>query len=293
MGDSQTFVNTEPGRQHTLAASFSVEGYGVHTNRHCRVTVAPAPAGTGVVFEVADRNGVVHTVPAALDSASGRPHRRQTILGDPAGVHVATPEHLLSALRAMNVDNAFVRLSEPELPLLDGGSREFADRIAEVGVLAQDAQRQAVVITRPVSFVSGDDIARFTAHPFEGLRVTCFVDFGDAVVGRMGASFEITPAVYRDEIAPARTIAFEREIEALRRSGLGLGGSLDSVVVIGERGYLNDRLHFADEVARHKILDLIGDLALLGRPIQGHIIAERTGHADNVRFAQYLKEMFE
>lgn len=277
--------------QRSLAASISLEGIGVHSGLTCAVTIDPADADTGIVFEI---NGT--RIPATLQSALGHQHHRQTILGDPRGSHVATPEHVLSALRGMGIDNARIRVTAPELPLLDGGAAQFADAIAATGFVDQDRPRRILNVSRPVAFKPGAGAARFSAHPFDGLTLTYFVDYsdrGDNVVGRIGASIVVTPEAYQREIAPARTFAFESEIERLRRAGMGLGGSLDTVVVIGASGYLNDRLNFPDEIVRHKILDLIGDLSLAGCALRGHIMAECTGHGDNVQFAQFLKEQFE
>jgi UDP-3-O-[3-hydroxymyristoyl] N-acetylglucosamine deacetylase len=202
------------------------------------------------------------------------------------GVSIDTVEHLLSALNALGVDDVLVEVSGPEVPILDGSAAPFVILIHEAGLRPLATPRLYLKVLKPVEVVRGAKWARLL--PSDSLRVSYTIGFDHPLVRHQAASFRVTPETFADEIAPARTFGFLREVETLRRSGLALGGSLDNAVVIGETGVLNNKLRFEDEFVRHKILDAIGDLALVGHPVVGHLEASKAGHALHAALALKL-----
>lgn len=268
----------------TLAAERSIEGIGLHTGKRVRLSLKPAAPGTGVVFVRSDAAGA--TVPASLDHRG--PSFYATVL-ERDGVAVGTVEHLLAALYALGVDDAVVELDGPEVPILDGSSRPFVDLVLEAGRKQHAVPRRYMTVVRPVVVSEGSK--RIAAYPCREYRVTYAIEFDHPSLGYQ----ELTASLWRErefveKLAPARTFAFERDVEALRRAGLALGGSLDNAVVVGEQGILNPDLRFRDEFVRHKMLDLTGDLALLGHPLRAHVVAFRAGHELHGRFARRLKD---
>jgi len=273
-------------RRQTLANRLVFEGRGIHTNAESRLEIAPADdgirlemAGTGWDPLPAD---VAHAAPAECE--------RRTVLRGPAGQVFQQMEHVMAALAACGVTDARLVQTGPEPPFLDGGSREYAEGLLRVGRTKLEGKVKPLEVTEPVHFA--DDGAELVATPHEGLRLSCFVEFPGTIVGCMGASLEVTPEGFLAEAAPARTFALERDIEALRQAGLARGGNLHNAVVFNDERYLNEALNFPDEVARHKIIDLLGDLALIGRPLRGHFWAWRAGHRSHVLFARKLAETF-
>lgn len=277
--------------QHTLKAEIAFSGLGVHCGKECKIRILPAEVNHGIWFH--SENSSLEKAgkfKVCLECALSHQHYRQTILGDKDDFLVATPEHLLSALFAMGVDNADIKINGEELPLLDGGSRDFCEEIERVGLCEQSQNRQVLEIGEIATYNVGN--SQFTCHPSDNFIMTYFVDFGESVVGKQCGTFVINAENYVREIAPARTLCFLKDLPEIRLKGLGQGGSLETVIVVDEQKYLNEHLYFPDEVVRHKILDLVGDLSLLGVEIRGHILAEKTGHRENVLFAQYLREKF-
>jgi len=244
----------------------------------------PAAAGTGVVFVRTDAGGMV--IPATLDHAG--PSFYATVLRKD-GVTVSTVEHLMAALYALQVDDIRVELDGPEVPILDGSSLPFVRVLLEAGRVEQPMARQYLTIVRPVAL--SEDDKSIAVYPNTEYRVTYAIDFEHPMLGYQELTATLWGgSAFAEKLAPARTFTFEKEVQALRRSGLALGGSLDNAVVVGEEGLLNPDLRFPDEFVRHKMLDLTGDLSLLGHPLRGHVVAYRAGHDLHGRLARRIWE---
>jgi UDP-3-O-[3-hydroxymyristoyl] N-acetylglucosamine deacetylase len=264
----------------TLRAAVGCTGIGLHSGKPVRLELKPAPAEHGIRFV---RKDVGVEIPASL-AALARLEYATTLSQD--GVSIGTVEHLLSALYALGVDDVRVEVDGPEVPVLDGSAAPFVILIHEAGLKPLPVPRRTLRVLKPVEVVHGGKAARLL--PADHFRVSYTIGFDHPLLRHQAASFRITPAAYAEAIAPARTFGFLREVETLRQSGLALGGSLDNAVVIGETGVLNTKLRFEDEFVRHKILDAIGDLALLGHPLQAHLQATKAGHALHAALAQKL-----
>ena len=272
-------------KQHTLKSSLSFSGIGLHTGKPVQMRLSPAPVGFGICF---NRTDLGASLPACLEHVGQT--RRSTSL-ESRGVKVITPEHLLSALYGLGVDNALVDLDAPEVPILDGSAKPYADAILKTGLVEQDAERDSLVVDKPFRYEDRRSDSYVSIEPFDG---TCFdvtIDFNSRVVGVQRACFDLS-ADYAREIAPCRTFCFLQEIDLLLKFGLIKGGSLDNALVIDEpKGYVGDKkLYFDNELARHKLLDLMGDFSLLGRPFRGKVTAYKPGHKVNT---QALKKFLE
>src|SRR5262249_45513758 len=191
-------------------------------------------------------------------------------------IMVATVEHLLSSLHGLSIDNARIEIDGPEVPILDGSSAPFVQAIRDAGVRSLGRARRFLTLTRPVHVKAGEK--EILALPDNLFQATYAIDFPQTVIGAQSVSLEVNEETYDGEIAPARTFCLMRDVEAMRRSGLALGGSLDNALVVGDDGVMNGSLRFPDEFVRHKVLDLVGDLALLGAPIRAHVLAFKGGH---------------
>lgn len=269
-------------QQTTLARAAAYTGIGLHSGREVHMELRPTAAGTGIVFVRTDLDGEprVHATADHVTSTL----RATTIEED--GVKFFTIEHLMSTLHALRIDNCEVRLDSEEPPVADGASLAFFELIEQAGIAKLDAPREEIVIDR-VYRIDDDKNERFVlALPYDGFRVSFTSVNPHKLIGIQYENFEITPETYRKEIAPARTIAYEKEIAQLRAMGLGLGGSIENVIVYNDEGWLNP-LHFEDELVRHKIVDVIGDLRLAGI-IRGHVIAAASGHALNTALAKQI-----
>jgi len=257
--------------QRTLKRESGCVGIGLHSGRKVRLTLKPAPADTGIVFRRVDRSH--WEIPATSEHIARLNHA--TCLSR-EGVRIETVEHLLAALATLGVDNAIVELDAPEVPIMDGSAAPFIYLIHEAGIRHLARQRSYLKLTRPVAVES--DGSRVAAYPSDSLRVSYTINFDHPLLRHQQRSLEIDETSFVEEIAPARTFGFLKDVEQLRQAGLALGGSLDNAVVLGEAGVLNNPLRFPDEFVRHKILDILGDLSLLGRPLLAHIVAVRAGH---------------
>jgi len=265
----------------TLTRPVGCTGIGLHSGKLVRLELKPAPAGHGVRFRRTDVGGV--EIPASLEHLASLDHAT-TLSRD--GISVGTIEHLLSALSALGVDDVLVEVDGPEVPVLDGSAAPFVILIHEAGIKPLAAPRRFLKIVQPVEIVRGGRSIRIS--PADHFRVSYTIGFDHPLLRHQSASFRITRDAFEESIAAARTFGFLRDVEAMRRSGLALGGSLENAVVIGETGVLNNKLRFEDEFVRHKILDVIGDLALLGHPVIGHLEACKAGHALHTALAQKL-----
>lgn len=269
-------------KQRTLKTEISYTGIGLHSGREVHATLKPAPEDTGIVFVRTDLPGAPQIHAKAENVTSTL--RATTVEED--GHKVFTIEHLMSAFHAHRIDNAYVELDSEEPPVADGASLVFFELMAKAGIAEQAKDRKEIVIDK-VYRIDDEKTGRFVmVLPYDGFRVSFTSLNPHKLIGVQYEGFHIDEAVYHKEIAPARTIAYEKEIQALREMGLGLGGSLENVIVYNDEGWLNP-LHFEDELVRHKILDVIGDLRLAGI-IRGHVIAAASGHALNTQLAKEI-----
>ncbi len=244
----------------------------------------PAPVDYGIRFQRSDLGGL--EIPATVTHLGG--NRLATGLTREA-VSVETVEHLLAALTALGIDNVVVELNTPEVPIMDGSAAPFVYLILnEAGVKRQPAPRKFLKVLRPISLSQGDK--RIALYPSDHFKVTYSISFDHPLIRHQSRTMKITDETFVEEIAPARTFGFLKEVEMLRQRGLALGGSLDNAIVLGETGVLNNALRFEDEFVRHKILDVIGDLSLVGFPVIGHLVAHRGGHALHTAFAARILE---
>jgi len=279
---------TQANRQFTLAGSCSCEGLGLHTGKPANMQFIPAPAGSGIVFIRTDLAGTPSIRPI-LDNVVAT--NRGTIISE-NGASVHTVEHVLSALRGCGVDNLEIRLSSEEPPVLDGSAASFVKMIEEAGLMAQEADRDYCSFNEILSLAEGDKSMSYL--PSERFEVTYHLAYADNLVAPRHLHIEISPEIFKNRICRARTFGFEREFDMLKQNNLARGGSLENAVVIDNHGKVvnPEGLRDEDELILHKILDLVGDFSLIGRPLRGHIIAEKTGHSFNVKFAKMLRAKY-
>jgi len=271
-------------KQRTIRESASFSGIGLHTGNLATLTFKPAASDSGVVFYRTDLPGKP-AVRADVDNVVDVSRGTTIACGD-AKVH--TVEHVLAAVVGLGIDNLDIELDANEIPVGDGSALPFLTVLKKAGFVEQDAEKKYVKIDEPVYYRS-DDVT-LSVLPFDELRVTMTIAFDHVAIGTQYASFNITPETFEHEIASARTFCFLREVKMLQDQGLIRGGNLENAVVIGDESILNDTLRYPDEFVRHKVLDLIGDLFLLGGPIKGHIVGVKSGHAMHVNFAKRIKK---
>lgn len=259
--------------QKTIRSRTIVQGIGVHSGKPCTLTFMPAPANTGVHFVRADLpNKPSLRVIAGNVSATGN----ATTLGGPA-FSVATVEHCLSALSALRIDNLFIELDGPEIPICDGSAKEFLAALHRVGLVEQDQPRKYCYVTETVSFSEGDKTASVT--PYHGLRLTVTIDFPHPVIGKQVIDIDINDQSFTRELASARTFGFIKDVEMLKSRGLAFGASLENAIGLDDHGIANpEGLRWPDEFVRHKALDALGDLVTLGMPLMGHVVLHKAGH---------------
>ena len=280
-------MSIEP--QRTIARSVSFEGVGLHTGQRGTVSFRPGEADRGVRFVRVDLPGrpevLVRPENARFDPNAGR----RTIL-EQGDVQIHTMEHILAAVSGLGIDNLVIETTTMETPEpADGSAAPIARLLHEAGIEEQPRPKRHIKVTKPVSWSQNG--IEIEAVPYRGFRITFTIDYDHPLVGRQTNSFEISPEVFLREIAPARTFVLERDLEGLRRAGWIKGGRIESAVVVGEDRILNSEpLRFPDEFVRHKVLDLLGDLFLLGGPLIGHVTATRSGHQSHVAFVKRLKE---
>lgn len=264
----------------TLSREIQISGHGLHGNRPCTVRLVPVTSPTGLLF--------VHTpsgteLPARAELA-GDLVLSTTLVKD--GVRLQTIEHLLSALAGLEIEHLRIEVDAEELPILDGSAAPWVEAILQAGIQTLAGRRRFMKITRPVEIRNGDRWIRVL--PFDGLRLRYVIDFPIPSLGRQSRELSLTPEKYRRELGSARTFCLAQEVDQMRARGLALGGSLDNAVVFGADGPLNESLRFEDEAVRHKMLDLVGDLALLGAPLLGLVEAHAAGHALHVALTQAI-----
>ncbi len=269
--------------QTTLARPVRISGIGLHSGRHVHVVLRPAGADHGIVFW---RQDVDAFMPAIAEAAGRFDHA--TTLGE-RGRDVSTVEHLLSAAVGAGIDNLLVELDGPEVPILDGSALPWLDAFAKAGLVPLAALRDPFTPSRVVS-VPATGGRKLEIRPARDLRVTYTIDFPSPAIGRQSLTVVLTAETYATHVAPARTFGFLSEYEQLKQHGLARGASAENCIVVGEDRVENGALRFPDEFVRHKVLDLLGDLALVGRPVTGHVVAHKAGHAMHAALAARLRE---
>jgi UDP-3-O-[3-hydroxymyristoyl] N-acetylglucosamine deacetylase len=257
----------------TIQRAVEGKGIGLHSGVPVSIRVLPAPVSTGIVFVRTDLDNF--QIPASWRHVARVSYATSLMR---QGVLISTTEHLLSVFYSSGIDNAYIEIDNLEVPILDGSGLPFVELIREAGIRQYRRKRRYLRIRRPISVE--DRGKRITILPDESFRLTCEVLFDHPLVGKQLLEMEVTPERYAQEIAPARTFGFLYELDQMRNMGLIRGASLENAVCFDRTGVMNpEGLRFADECCRHKALDLIGDLALIGKPLLGHVIAERAGHA--------------
>lgn len=273
------------GQQRTLAAGFVRSGVGLHSGQETQVQVLPAPAGAGRFFVRVDLPNAP-LIPAAIDQVS------QTLLSTElrqGEATVRTVEHLLAALSGMGIDNARIEINGGEVPLLDGSAQEWAAAIAEAGAIEQDSPRRQIHLSEPIWVRQGD--AFVAALPAEALRLSYGIDFELAAIGNQWHSWSPSRESFAETIAPARTFGLAHQIAALQQQGLIKGGSLENALVCDESGWINPPLRFSNEPVRHKLLDLVGDVSLLGWFPCAHLLAYKASHALHSQLTDRLRHL--
>lgn len=260
----------------TVQRPVEASGVGLHSGVPVRIRILPAPPSTGIVFLRTDLDRF--PVPASWEHVARVSYATSLMR---QGVLISTTEHLLSVFYSMGVDNAYVEIDNLEVPILDGSGLPFVQLIQSAGLKVHRRRRRYLRIRRPVSVEGGGK--RITILPSDRFLLTCDIYFEHPLVGRQSLEMEVTPERYASGIAPARTFGFSWELDQMRDMGLIRGATLENAVCFDRTSVLNpEGLRFPDECCRHKALDLIGDLALIGKPLLGHVIAERAGHAMHV-----------
>src|SRR5438093_9739479 len=259
-------------RQQTIRKAVSLEGVGLHSGKRVKVTLSPGPADSGIVFRA---GACGEPIPAAPESVVDSHYA--TTLGH-NGSRIQTVEHLMAAAAGLSIDNLDVVVDGSEIPAMDGSAKPFVALLATAGRTTQGARRRPITITQPLHVGGGNRWLQIV--PAAQFRISYTLDNDHPAIGTQALSCVPTEQSFIEDYAPARTYGFLKDLGIMRKHGLALGGSLDNAIVVGKRGTLNG-LRYRDEFVRHKVLDLIGDLALLGRPLLGHVIARNAGHALN------------
>src|SRR5215831_12752085 len=268
--------------EHTIASAIEFKGVGLHTGELAAMRILPAPPGKGIIFRRVDLDNFELRADVG---AVARVAYATTLMS--RGVWISTVEHLLSALYGVGIDNAYIELDNFEVPILDGSALPFTEAIARVGVVRQKKLRQYIRIIK--EFVLKDGQKTLGIYPSDIFSIQYDINFPHPLIGNQSLEVEFTGTNYADLIGPARTFGFYQDVEKLQAHGLIRGGSLENAIVLTESGMLNDTsLRFRDEFVRHKILDLLGDFALIGQPVMGRIVADRAGHALHTRFVAEL-----
>ena len=268
-------------KQTTIEKEFSIEGVGLHTGNKSKMVFKPAEKNTGIHFIRVDLPNKPDIKADWNSLSTGVAIRGTTIQSGDVQIH--TIEHILSACFALEVDNLIIEIDNNEPPIMDGSAKVIAQKIMESGIKELDADKDFYTLKEPVTFISGN--TKIVAYPSDKLEIDCTIGYDHPFLSNQQAKFEITRESYLNDIAPARTFCFDFEIEALQSNGLARGGSLDNAIVIGPSGIYNkEPLRFDNEFVRHKILDLIGDISLAGKPIKAKLVAEKPGHKSNISF---------
>jgi UDP-3-O-[3-hydroxymyristoyl] N-acetylglucosamine deacetylase len=276
-------ISDYPTRQRTVARHATCSGIGVHSGKKAHVTIKPAAANRGIRFVRTDLPGTP-VVSALFNQVVDT--SLATVIGND-GCIISTIEHLMAALSALSIDNAMIEIDAHEMPIMDGSARPFFDLIETAGIAEQEAERCFFIIKEAIELRDGDKFVG--AYPDASRKLTCTIAYDHPLIKEQSITINLDANVFKEEISSARTFGFMHEVEMMKRFGLARGGSLDNAIVIDKEDVLNPGgLRFADEFVRHKLLDCIGDFSLLGMPIIGHLVTNRSGHAFNHAFLEKL-----
>lgn len=276
-------------KQRTVKRTVTLSGVGLQTGKAVSMTLRPSPAGSGINFIRTDIPNRPLLNVQSLDLQGGLFNfARRTTLGT-GPLQIQTTEHLLAALSGLSVDNIVIELDNEELPGLDGSAKDFVDLIKSAGWADQDAPRDVFDVHNKVKCEAGDG-ASLEITPADSFKISYTLDYPDPAIGRQSLDITVTEETFEREIAPARTFCLEKEAKALLALGMGKGASYKNTLVLGADGPIDNKLRFPDEPVRHKVLDLIGDLYLLGRPLKGHVVAIKSGHKLNMELVKKLKK---
>jgi UDP-3-O-[3-hydroxymyristoyl] N-acetylglucosamine deacetylase len=267
--------------QTTIRRTATLEGLGLHSGEMVRLTLTPAGGDTGIILRAPDGT----LIPANADHVVDG-HFATTV--GSFGVRVRTIEHLMAAAAGLGLDNLIVDVAGGELPGLDGSAKGFVELLESAGRVTLPAQRRPIRVESPIRVEDGSRWLQVV--PSDAFRVSYTLDHEHPAIGLQVVSVEITPKTFAEDVAPARTYGFLKDVGAMRQRGLARGGSLDNTIVVGKRTVLNESLRYPDEFVRHKVLDLVGDLFLLGRPILGHVVARNGGHALNHQLVAAIRK---
>ncbi len=263
--------------QCTIRKSIDFKGVGLHSGKEVCMTLKPSESNSGIHFVRTDLPGD-NTIPAFMNRVVDT--RLATTISE-NGVTVATTEHLLAALSGLGIDNIIIELDAKEVPVMDGSAAAFAEEIQHAGILRQNSHRRVVRITDTIVFHDNGRTVRI--EPYDGLKITAAIDFDHQTIKQQSYSVTVDRKSFMNDISTARTFGFVDDVEELQRNGLALGASLDNAIGLDRQGVVNkEGLRFADEFVRHKILDILGDMTLLGCPVLGHVIAYKSGHGHHV-----------
>ena len=278
----KTFSQMSP-YQSTTRKTVRCSGVGLHSGKQINMTLNPAGANTGIRFERSDLAGN-NFIPAFMNRVVDTTMATTISEGD---VSIATTEHLLAAINGLSIDNILIEVDGPEIPIMDGSSSAFVDMLLEAGSKRQKSYRRLVKITKEISFRDGDrDI---TIYPYDGFKVTAEINFNHDSIKRQVYSVAVSAQKFIEEISKARTFGFLSDVEKLQQNGLALGASLENAIGMDENGVLNkEGLRYTNEFVRHKIVDIIGDMTLLGCPILGHIVAYKSGHSQHLSLMEKI-----
>lgn len=278
----KTFSQISP-YQNTIRKKVKCSGVGLHSGKLIHLTLNPSGPNTGIRFVRSDKTGKNH-IPAYMNRVVDT-NMATTISED--DVSVATTEHLLAAINGLSIDNILIEIDGPEVPIMDGSSSTFVDLLLSAGSKQQKSYRRLVKITKEISFREGD--RHISIYPYDGFKVTAEINFNHDSIKRQVYSVSLTTQKFIAEISRARTFGFIKDVEKLQQSGLALGASLDNAVGMDENGILNkDGLRYNNEFVRHKIIDIIGDMTLLGCPILGHVVAYKSGHSQHLKLMEKI-----
>lgn len=267
--------------QTTIIREASAEGVGLHTGVFGHLTLVPAPADTGIVFRRVDLENF--TIEAQGHNVARVSYATSLMK---QGVLLSTTEHLLAAIYSCGIDNIYIDIDSIEIPILDGSAEPFMQMLEKCGLRKLRRRRRFLKVLKPLEVIEGH--RRIGIYPAEEFRVRCYVDFPHPLVGQQEVEMAVNPDTFRHLLARARTFCFERDIEPLKAMGLIRGGSLDNAIVLTDDGVMNGPLRFPDEFGRHKALDLIGDLALVGLPLLARVEAYKAGHALHTQLVSRL-----
>ena len=276
---------TSPKKQQTVKEPFTLKGVGLHSGKKVTLTFEPANANNGIKFIRTDlvKNNIIDALWLNVSSTN-----LCTTISNDKGVEVSTIEHLMSALSGMHIDNANILIDGPEVPIMDGSSFPFVEKLEMAGIKIQDVDRKIIIVNKEIQVTKNDSFAKIL--PNNQFSIDFEIDFESRLINKQACQLQLINGNYKSDISTARTFGFEKDVEYLRSNGLALGGSLENAVVVGEKSILNkEGLRFEDEFVRHKILDSIGDLYLAGKPIQGYFYGSKSGHYLN---NQLLRKLF-